>query len=110
MIASFIPFIGIIIVNTYARRETIVGRKIGSLFMLIILLNIVFISVTITTLTLLITLGYIGLIVATAVQLFAFSRFLDFPIYDRIPTFIEFDAHIKAIVVSIYDFCRIAFG
>ena len=56
------------------------------------------------------TVVYIGLIVATAAQLFGYSRFLEFAIYSRIPTYHELDAHIKASIVSAYDFCRIAFG
>jgi hypothetical protein len=59
---------------------------------------------------LIITLVYIGLIVATTVQLFAFSRFLEFSLYSRIPTYTELDAHIKTSIISTYEFCRIAFG
>ncbi len=96
--------------SQYPRRETIIGRKVGSLFALIILTTIVFLSGTTTTLTLVITLGYIGLIVATAVQLFGFSRFLEFSFYSLIPTYAELETHIQAGIFSIYDFCRIAFG
>ena len=69
-----------------------------------------FLSGATTTLTLILTLAYIGLIVATAVQLFGFSRFLDFSFYSLIPTYAELDAHIKAGVISVYDFFRVAFG
>ncbi len=80
--------------SQYPRYETIIGRKIGSLFALLLLTNIVFLSGTTTTLTLIITLGYIGLIVATTVQLFGFSRFLDFSFYRMIPTYAELESHI----------------
>ncbi len=75
-----------------------------------ILTSIVFLSGTTTTLILILTLAYIGLIVATAVQLFGFSRFLEFSLYSLIPTYAELDAHIKSAILSAYDFCRIAFG
>ena len=110
IIASFIPWIGIIIAALSPRRETLIGRKVGSLFALMILTSIVFLSGTTTTLTLIITLVYIGLIVATAVQLFGFSRFLEFSIYAKIPTYPELDTHIKASILVSIDFCRIAFG
>lgn len=110
IIASYIPWIGIIVASQYPRRETIIGRKVGSLFALIILTTIVFLWGATTTLTLIITLGYIGLIVATAVQLFGFSRFLDFDWYDRIPTYTEFESHIQASILTGIDFFRIAFG
>lgn len=110
IIASFIPFVGSIMASQYPRYETIIGRKIGSLFALLLLTNIVFLSGTTTTLTLIITLGYIGLIVATTVQLFGFSRFLDFSFYRMIPTYAELESHIWSAILSIYDFFRIAFG
>lgn len=56
------------------------------------------------------TVLYIGLIVFTAVQIFGFSRFFEFAFYTRIPTYLEFDAHIKATCVTFFDFFRIAFG
>jgi hypothetical protein len=99
MIAAFSP-----------RRETLIGRKVGSLFILLILTSIIFLSGTTTTLTLILTLVYIGLIVATTVQLFGFSRFLEFSLYRYIPTYTELDAHIKTSMISAYEFCRIAFG
>ncbi len=110
IIASFIPWIGIIIASKYPRRETLIGRKVGSLFALLVLTSIVFLSGSTTTLTLIITLAYIGLIVATAVQLFGASRFLDFSFYRLIPTYAELESHIQTSLMSIYDFCRIAFG
>jgi hypothetical protein len=110
IIASFVPWVGIIIASQYPRRETVIGRKVGSLFALIILTSIVFLSGATTTLTLIVTLGYIGLIVATAVQLFGFSRFLEFSLYSRIPTYAELESHIQSAILSVYDFCRIAFG
>ena len=110
IIASFIPFCGIIIASSYPRRETAIGRKVGSLFALLVLTSIVFLSGTTTTLTLILTLAYIGLIVATTVQLFGFSRFLDFSFYNLIPTYAELESHIRAGVISAYDFCRVAFG
>lgn len=110
IISSFIPFVGIIIASQYPRRETIIGRKVGSLFAIVILTSIVFLSGSTTTLTLISTLSYIGLIVATAVQLFAFSRFLEFSLYSYIPTYTELDAHIKSAILAGIDFCRIAFG
>ena len=110
IIASFIPFCGIIIASRYPRRETAIGRKVGSLFALLVLTSIVFLSGTTTTLTLILTLAYIGLIVATTVQLFGFSRFLDFSFYNLIPTYAELESHIRAGVISAYDFCRVAFG
>lgn len=110
IIASFIPWVGIMIAAFSPCRETLIGRKVGSLFILLILTSIVFLSGTTTTLTLILTLVYIGLIVATTVQLFGFSRFLEFSLYNYIPTYAELDAHIKASIVSLYEFCRIAFG
>lgn len=110
IIASFIPFFGIIIAALSPRRETLIGRKVGSLFTLIILTSIVFLSGATTTLTLILTLAYIGIIVATTVQLFGFSRFLEFSLYGLIPTYAELDAHIKSAILAGIDFCRIAFG
>jgi hypothetical protein len=110
IIASFVPWIGIIIANQYPRYETVIGRKVGSLFALILLTSIVFLSGSTTTLTLIITLTYIGLIVATAVQLFGASRFLDFSFYRLIPTYAELESHIRSGILAGIDFCRIAFG
>ena len=110
IIASYIPWISIIIASRYPRRETAIGRKVGNLFALLILTSIVFLSGTTTTLTLILTIAYIGLIVVTTVQLFGFSRFLDFSFYNLIPTYSELDARIKAGVISVYDFFRVAFG
>ncbi len=96
--------------NKYPIAETLIGRKIGSIFMFILLTSILFFHGSITTFTLIITLIYIALIVTTTVYLFGFSRFLSFNFYEHIPTYLEFDAHIKASIVTIYDFFRIAFG
>lgn len=110
IVASFIPFIGIIIANKYPTLETFIGRKVGSVFMFILLTSILFFQGSTTTLTLIITITYIGLIVTTLVYLFGFSQFLNFKFYKNIPTYLEFDAHIKASIVTIFDFFRIAFG
>ncbi|MBC7503737.1 hypothetical protein H7169_02100 [Candidatus Gracilibacteria bacterium] len=110
IIASFIPWVGILIAHKYLTRETLIGRKLGSLFALMLLTSTIFFSGGTTTLTMIMTITYIGLIVATAAQLFGYSRFLEFEIYSRVPTYNELDAHIKASIVTIYDFCRIAFG
>lgn len=56
------------------------------------------------------TVVYIGLIVFTAVQMFGFSRFFEFTFYGKIPTYLEFDAHAKAWILTSFDFFRIAFG
>ncbi|NRH21281.1 hypothetical protein HOO68_04525 [Candidatus Gracilibacteria bacterium] len=110
MIASFIPFIGILIASRYPSRENIIGRKIGNIFSFIFLTSVVFFSGNVTTFTLILTVGYIALIVFTAVQVFIFSSFFEFTFYKKIPTYLEFDAHFKASIVSIFDFFRIAFG
>ncbi len=110
IIASFIPFFWIIVAHLYPMNECIIWRKMGTLTTFLLLTNIIFFSGTTTTLTLIITILYIWLIVVTAVQLFAFSRFQNFVFYDKIPSFLELDAHIKAIIVSVFDFLRIAFG
>jgi hypothetical protein len=110
IIASFIPFIGIIVANKYPMWEVRIGRKIGSLFIFILLTSILFFSGATTTLTLICTLIFIGTIVTTAVYLFGFSRFLNFTFYNQIPTYPELDAHIKAGIMWLFDFFRIAFG
>jgi hypothetical protein len=69
-----------------------------------------FLNGSTTTLALIITIIYIGLIATTTVYIFGFSRFLNFIFYSKIPTFIELDAYIKAAIVIAYDFFRIAFG
>ena len=75
-----------------------------------LLTSILFFQGSTTTLTLIITITFIALVVTTTVYLFGFSRFLNFKFYEYIPTYLEFDAHIKASVVTIFDFFRIAFG
>ena len=110
IIASFIPFVGTLVAHRYPRRETIIGKKVSSLAIFLLLTSIVFFSGATTTLTLLLTISYIGLIVVTSVQLFVFSRFLDFAFYSRIPTYLELDAHIKASVLAGINFFRVAFG
>lgn len=77
---------------------------------MLILTNLLFLEGATTTLALVITLTYIGLIVTTAVYLFGFSRFLNFSLYSMIPTYHELDAHIKATCKTIFSFFRIAFG
>ncbi len=108
--ASFIPFIGINIANKYPKQETIIGRKIGSLFTILLLTSILFLNGSTTTLALIITIIYIGLIATTTVYIFGYSRFLNFIFYSRIPTFLELDASIKAGIITILDFFQIAFG
>lgn len=44
VIASFIPFIGIIIASRYPSRENIIGRKIGNIFIFLLLTSILFFS------------------------------------------------------------------
>jgi hypothetical protein len=110
IIASFIPFVWILVANKYRTEEIIIWRKVGTLFLILILTNLIFLEGTTTTLALVITLTYIGLIVTTAVYLFGFSRFLSFSFYSMIPTFYEFDAHIKAACITLFSFFRIAFG
>lgn len=110
IVASFIPFIGINIANKYPKQETIIGRKIGSLFTILLLTSILFLNGSTTTLALIITIIYIGLIATTTVYIFGYSRFLNFIFYSRIPTFLELDASIKAGIITIFDFFQIAFG
>lgn len=110
IIASFIPFISSIITHKYPRYETILGNKISNFSAFIILTSIVFFSGATTTLILILSLLYIGLIVATTVQLFGFSKFLRFSFYDKIPSYLEFDAHVKSSIIRAFDFFRIAFG
>lgn len=110
IISSFIPFVGIFISSKYPIEETIIGRKIGTLFICILLINIIFFSGSTTTLSLIIILAYIGLIVTTAVYLFGFSKFLSFKFYTIIPTYLELDAHVKVSIVTVANFIRIAFG
>jgi hypothetical protein len=86
------------------------GNKISNFSAFIILTSIVFFSGETTTLILILSLLYIGLIVATTVQLFGFSRFLRFSFYEKIPTYLEFDAHVKSSIIRAFDFFRIAFG
>jgi hypothetical protein len=69
-----------------------------------------FLNGSTTTLALIITIIYIGLIATTTVYIFGFSRFLNFIFYSKIPTFLELDAYIKAGTAMVYDFFRIAFG
>lgn len=110
IIASFIPFVGILIASRYPIRETIIWRKIGNIFAFFLLTSVVFFSGNVTTFTLILTLSYIALIVFTAVQMFVFSRFFEFTFYKNIPTYLEFDAYIKAFLVSGFDFFKVAFG
>ena len=42
--------------------------------------------------------------------MFVFSRFFEFAFYKNIPTYLEFDAYIKAFFTSGFDFFRVAFG
>lgn len=110
IIASFIPFFWIIVANFYPMNETLIWRKIGTIVSFFLLTSILFFSGTTTTLTLIITVVYIWLLVVTTVQLFGFSRFFHFEFYDRIPSYLELDAHFKASIITMLDFCRIAFG
>jgi hypothetical protein len=110
IIGSFIPWIGVIIAYLHPSRETLIWRKIGSFFAFIILTTLVFLSGTTTTLMLMLTIWYIALIVVTAVQLFVSSRFLEFSLYSKIPTYTGLDAHIKSSILMGYEYCRIAFG
>jgi hypothetical protein len=110
IIASFIPLFWIIVANLYPMNETLIWRKIGSLVTFLLLTSILFFSGTTSTLTLIITVIYIWLLVVTTVQLFGFSRFFRFEFYDKIPSYLELDAHFKASIITILDFCRIAFG
>jgi hypothetical protein len=110
IIASFVPWVGIIIESIHPSRETLIWRKVGSFFAFITLTTLVFLSGTTTTLMFILTTWYIALIVVTGVQLFVSSRFLEFSLYTKIPTYTELDAHIKAGVLTGYDYCRVAFG
>lgn len=110
IIASFIPWIGIIIEHLHPSRETEIWRKVGSFFAFIILTTLIFLSGTTTTLMFILTTWYIALIVVTGVQLFVSSRFLEFSLYTKIPTYIELEAHIKSSILTGYDFFRVAFG
>lgn len=110
IIASFVPFVGILVASRYPSRENIIGRKIGNIFIFLLLTSVVFFSGTTTTFTMFLTVLYIGLIVLTAVQMFGFSRFFEFTFYGKLPTYLEFDAHLKAWILSSFDFFRIAFG
>lgn len=91
-------------------HETQAGQKVGNFFMFLIITSIAFIAGGIATLTLIITLAYIALVVATAVYLFSSSRFLEMGIYRAIPSYLQIDAYIKATIVHIWAFFRIAFG
>lgn len=110
IIASFVPFVGILVASRYPSRENIIGRKIGNIFVFLLLTSVVFFSWGTTTFTMFLTVLYIGLIVFTAVQMFGFSRFFEFAFYGKIPTYLEFDAHAKAWILISFDFFRIAFG
>ncbi len=110
IIASFIPFIGIIIANKYLKNETIIGRKLSNTAIFIILTSTLLFWWSSTLLTVFFIIIYIWLIVTTAVYMFGFSRFLNFKFYNSIPTYIEFDAFIKAGFAIVFDFFRIAFG
>lgn len=110
IVASFIPWIGIVVAKKYPRPETIIGRKVGSFFAIVVLTTLIFFSGTTTTLMLILTTWYIALIVVTAVQLFVSSRFMTFSFYKYIPTYAELDAHIKSSILTGYEYCRVAFG
>ncbi len=109
IIASFIPFIGMIIASRNNNKEIQIGSRLSSIVLSIILIGNIFFSGNNTTLMSMILFLYICLIVATTVQLFGFSRFFAFSFYEKIPSYIEFDAYIKASIINAYNFLRIAF-
>lgn len=91
-------------------HETDTGRRIGSLMMTLILLSITLLSGSINTITLILTLITIGLIVATGVYLFGFSQFLQFGWYRYVPSYLELETRCTALILTVIDTVRIAFG
>ncbi len=109
IIASFFPFIWSFIAKKYPKNETKIGSKISNFSIFLILLSMVFFSWGTATIVLILTLIYIAILVITAVQLFVTSQFLQFGFYKYIPTYQEFDAHIKTTLLQGLNFIKIAF-
>lgn len=110
IIASFLPFIGMIVAEKFPMKETAIGRKMWNWITFLIIVSSVFISWNVSMLALILTIGYIWLIVTTAVYLFVHSRFINFWWYQFFPTYLQFDAHIKALCMTWLDFVRVSFG
>lgn len=109
IIASFLPFIGIIIADKFPSPETKMGRKMGNFFTVLLITGIVFSGGT-TTLSFVILLAYIAMVVVTAVYLFGYGRLIMPGGYQFVPTYTQIDASIKAAIASAWEFFRVAFG
>lgn len=109
IIASFFPFIWSFIAKKYPSNESKIGSKVSNFSIFLILLSMIFLSWGTATIVLVLSLIYIATVVITAVQLFVTSQFLQFGFYKYIPTYHEFDAHVKAIFLQGINFIKIAF-
>lgn len=104
-----IPLAGIWISSRYDHILIERSKSISTgFFMVIILTSYITGETSVVTYMLLIT--YILYVVIEAVYLMIYGRYLDIPIFSRIPTYREIEASILASIHTLYEFFRIAFG
>lgn len=109
VVASMIPLLGIYIAERYPHPLTTRGRIIGSTLFFVILLSNIFSSEWGMIITL---VGWIAvlLFVVLAVNIFLRSSFIGTAWIEKIPSYREWEAHFFALILSIREFIRIAFG
>ena len=94
IIASFVPLLGIWVSSKYNDNVIQLGRKIGSFIFFVIIFSSLFLDWS-TGISLILTFLLILLIVYSGVSLFLRGNLPIFQIYSWIPSYREFEAHIK---------------
>ncbi|GAB0174518.1 MAG: hypothetical protein HHAS10_03970 [Candidatus Altimarinota bacterium] len=109
ILASMIPLLGIWIAKKYQLPIMIRGRVLGSLFAFLYFISFL-ISSEVGFLPNLILISGIVVFVVEAIYIFLYGSFVSWNIVDKILTYNEIEAHIKASVKSIFEFFRVSLG